>query len=91
MWPMLESNSCLMSAHQLRVPTLAAYGFLAAGSVLGVKGVSVLLVNLGLSFSVARLQKPALSWACNLMLLSTLHIQPLQDIQVGAVTWFVTV
>uniref|UniRef100_A0A8D3B5A3 Protein-cysteine N-palmitoyltransferase HHAT n=1 Tax=Scophthalmus maximus TaxID=52904 RepID=A0A8D3B5A3_SCOMX len=66
---------------KLRVPALTIYGLLAAGSVLGVKGVSVLLVHLGLSFSVAQLRKPALSWACNLLLLSTLHIQPLQEIQ----------
>ncbi len=62
---------------------LAIYGFLAASSVLGIEGVSVLLVHLGLSFSVAQLRKPALSWACNLLLLSTFHVQPLQEIQVG--------
>ncbi|XP_039995817.1 protein-cysteine N-palmitoyltransferase HHAT isoform X2 [Xiphias gladius] len=70
-----------------RVPALTIYGLLAASSVLGVKGVSVLLVHLGLSFSVAQLRKPALSWACNLLLLSTLHIQPLQEIQRG---WYQT-
>uniref|UniRef100_A0A4W6FBD7 Hedgehog acyltransferase n=1 Tax=Lates calcarifer TaxID=8187 RepID=A0A4W6FBD7_LATCA len=66
---------------KLRVPVLTIYGLLAASSVLGVKGVSVLLVHLGLSFSVAQLRKTTLSWACNLLLLSTLHIQPLQEIQ----------
>ncbi|GLD66452.1 protein-cysteine N-palmitoyltransferase HHAT-like protein [Lates japonicus] len=72
---------------KLRVPVLTIYGLLAASSVLGVKGVSVLLVHLGLSFSVAQLRKPTLSWACNLLLLSTLHIQPLQEIQRG---WYET-
>lgn len=52
--------------------------------MLGIKGVSVVLVHLGLNFSVAKVQKPALSWVCNLLLLSTLHIQPLQEIQVGS-------
>ncbi|XP_068424852.1 protein-cysteine N-palmitoyltransferase HHAT isoform X2 [Clinocottus analis] len=66
-----------------RVPALAVYGFLAASSVLGIRGVSVLLVHLGLCFSVALLRKPALSWAINLLLLSTLHIQPLQELQRG--------
>uniref|UniRef100_A0A8C3AS42 Hedgehog acyltransferase n=1 Tax=Cyclopterus lumpus TaxID=8103 RepID=A0A8C3AS42_CYCLU len=66
---------------KFRVPALTIYGFLAASSVLGIKGVGVLLVHLGLSFSVAQLRKPALSWAINLLLLSTLHIQPLQEIQ----------
>lgn len=70
---------------QLRVPALSLYGFLAASSVLGIKGVSVVLVHLGLNFSVAKLRKPALSWLCSLLLLlSTLHIQPLQEIQVGS-------
>uniref|UniRef100_A0A3Q1GPB4 Hedgehog acyltransferase n=1 Tax=Acanthochromis polyacanthus TaxID=80966 RepID=A0A3Q1GPB4_9TELE len=66
---------------KLRLPALTIYGVLAACSVLGVKGVSLLLVHLSLSFSVAQLRKPALSWAFSLLLLSTLHIQPLQDIQ----------
>ncbi|CAI5654656.1 unnamed protein product [Oreochromis niloticus] len=68
---------------KLRVPALAIYGFLAASSVLGIKGVSVLLVHLGLSFSMAQLRKPALSWACNLLLLYTPHIKELQDLQRG--------
>lgn len=71
-----------MLLRQLRVAALSLYGFLAASSVLGIKGVSVVLVHLGLSFSVAKLQKPALSWVCSLLLFSTLHIQPLQEIQV---------
>ncbi|XP_054874822.1 protein-cysteine N-palmitoyltransferase HHAT isoform X2 [Amphiprion ocellaris] len=66
---------------KLRLPALTIYGVLAACSVLGIKGVSLLLVHLSLSFSVAQLRKPALSWAFSLLLLSTLHIQPLQDIQ----------
>ncbi|XP_060943661.1 protein-cysteine N-palmitoyltransferase HHAT [Limanda limanda] len=72
---------------KLRVPVLTIYGLVAASSVLGVNGVTVLLVHLALTFSVARLRKPALSWGCNLLLLSTLHIQPLQEIQRG---WYET-
>lgn len=77
----------LMFHQQLRVPALTVYGLLAASSVLGLKGVSVLLVHLGLSFLVAQVRKPPLSWACNLLLLSTLHIEPLQEIQVRPITW----
>lgn len=84
-------NTFLMFHQQFRVPALTIYGLLAASSVLGIKGVSVVLVHLGLSFSVAQLRKPALSWACNLLLLSTLHIQPLQEIQVGYITWIILV
>ncbi|TWW78355.1 protein-cysteine N-palmitoyltransferase HHAT [Takifugu flavidus] len=72
---------------KLRVPALTLYGFLAASSVLGIKGVSVVLVHLGLNFSVAKVQKPALSWVCNMLLLSSLHIKPLQEIQRG---WYET-
>lgn len=80
-----------MFHQKFRVPALTIYGVLAAGSVLGIKGVTVVLVHLGLSFSVAQLRKPTLSWACILLLLSTLHIQPLQEIQVGCITWFILV
>ncbi|XP_029962555.1 protein-cysteine N-palmitoyltransferase HHAT [Salarias fasciatus] len=72
---------------KLRVPAVTIYGLLAACSALGTKGVSVLLVHLALSFLVARLRIPALSWACNLLLLSTLHIQTIQEIQRG---WYKT-
>ncbi|CAL8298298.1 unnamed protein product [Merluccius merluccius] len=72
---------------KLRVTALLAYGLLAAGGVLGVKGVCVLLLHLGLSFTVARLRRPALCWACSLLSLSTLHIPPLQKIQRG---WYDT-
>lgn len=75
-----------MLLQQLKVHALTIYGLLAASSVLGIKGVSVLLVHLGVTFSVAQLRKPVLSWACNLLLLSTLHIQSLQEIQVGFIT-----
>lgn len=68
---------------KFRVQALTLYGLVAAGGVLGTKGVSVLLLHLGLCFSVAQLRKPVLSWACSLTLLSTLYIQPLQDVQVG--------
>ncbi|XP_076016425.1 protein-cysteine N-palmitoyltransferase HHAT [Genypterus blacodes] len=72
---------------KLRLPVLAVYGLVAANSILGVNGVCVLLLHLGLSFSVAQLRSPAMSWACSLLLLSTLYIQPLQEIQRG---WYET-
>ncbi|XP_010887368.2 protein-cysteine N-palmitoyltransferase HHAT isoform X3 [Esox lucius] len=66
---------------KFRVTALAAYGLLAAYSALGIKGVGVVLVHLGLSLAVAQLCKPALSWSCALLLLYTLHIPQLQEIQ----------
>lgn len=72
---------------KLKVPALTVYGLAAASSVLGIKGVSLLLIHLGLTFLVAQLRRPALCWACSLLLLSTLHFQTLQDIQRG---WYET-
>ncbi|KAM4599620.1 protein-cysteine N-palmitoyltransferase HHAT [Fundulus diaphanus] len=72
---------------RLKVLVLTVYDFMAASSVLGFKGVGVLLLHLSVAFSVAQLRKPPLAWIANLLLLSTIHIQPLQDIQRG---WYST-
>lgn len=73
---------------KLKWPVSALYGFLAANSVVGIKGVAVLLVHLGVTFLVAQFRRPALCWASSiLLLLSTLHLHPLQDIQRG---WYET-
>ncbi|XP_061821743.2 protein-cysteine N-palmitoyltransferase HHAT [Nerophis lumbriciformis] len=77
------SRLCSIFYPQFRAAVLTVYGFLAASSVLGLKGVGVLLLHLALSFTVAQLKRPALSWACNLLLLCSLHIRPLQEIQRG--------
>ncbi|CAB1312838.1 unnamed protein product, partial [Coregonus sp. 'balchen'] len=66
---------------KFRVTALLAYGLLAACGALGTKGVGVVLGHLGLSLAVAQLCNPALSWSCALLLLSTLHIPQLQEIQ----------
>uniref|UniRef100_A0A8C7YTT5 Hedgehog acyltransferase n=1 Tax=Oryzias sinensis TaxID=183150 RepID=A0A8C7YTT5_9TELE len=70
-----------------KVLAITLYGLLAAVSVLGVKGVSVLLVHLSVTFLVAQLQKPAMSWMCSLLLIATLYIQPIQEIQKS---WYMT-
>uniref|UniRef100_A0A3P9N2Z0 Hedgehog acyltransferase n=1 Tax=Poecilia reticulata TaxID=8081 RepID=A0A3P9N2Z0_POERE len=61
--------------------------FIIFFSLLGFKGVGVLLLQLSVAFSVAQLRKPSLTWIANLLLLSTIHIQPLQHIQRG---WYST-
>ncbi|XP_070981208.1 protein-cysteine N-palmitoyltransferase HHAT isoform X1 [Oncorhynchus clarkii lewisi] len=66
---------------KFRVTALLAYGLLVACCVVGIKGLGVVLGHLGLSLAVAQLCNPALSWSCALLLLSTLHIPPLQEIQ----------
>uniref|UniRef100_A0A3B3UXN8 Hedgehog acyltransferase n=1 Tax=Poecilia latipinna TaxID=48699 RepID=A0A3B3UXN8_9TELE len=72
---------------RLKVLALFVFDFLAASSLLGFKGVGVLLLQLSVAFSVAQLRKPPLAWIVNLLLLSTIHIQPLQHIQRG---WYST-
>lgn len=72
---------------KLKVPVLTLYGLAAASRLLGIKGVSVLLVHLSVTFLVTQLRRPALCWASSLLLLSTLQIQKLQDIQRG---WYET-
>ncbi|XP_061646387.1 protein-cysteine N-palmitoyltransferase HHAT isoform X2 [Phyllopteryx taeniolatus] len=77
------SRLCSVFYPQFQVAALTVYGLLAASSVLGLRGVAVLLLHVALSFSVAQLRRPALCWTCNLLLLCTLHVPPLQDIQRG--------
>uniref|UniRef100_A0A3B5MDK0 Uncharacterized protein n=1 Tax=Xiphophorus couchianus TaxID=32473 RepID=A0A3B5MDK0_9TELE len=67
-------------------PKVAVF-FLSRHSLLGFKGVGVLLLQLSVAFSAAQLRKPSWAWITNLLLLSTIHIQPLQDIQRG---WYST-
>ncbi|XP_019719530.1 protein-cysteine N-palmitoyltransferase HHAT isoform X1 [Hippocampus comes] len=75
------SRFCSIFYPQFRVAALTVYGLFAACSVLGLRGVAVLLLHVALSFSVAQLRRPALCWTCNLLLLCTLHVRPFQDIQ----------
>ncbi|XP_028844297.1 protein-cysteine N-palmitoyltransferase HHAT [Denticeps clupeoides] len=68
---------------QCRFAVLTLYGVLAAYSVLSIKGVAVLMVQLSLSLAVAHLRSPILCWCSSLLMLSTLHFSSLQDIQRG--------
>ena len=79
---------CFSTSHQFRVTALLAYGLLVACCVVGIKGLGVVLGHLGLSLAVAQLCNPALSWSCALLLLSTLHIPPLQEIQVSRTSFY---
>ncbi|XP_072565552.1 protein-cysteine N-palmitoyltransferase HHAT isoform X4 [Paramormyrops kingsleyae] len=55
--------------------------------LLGIRGLAVVLLHMAVSFSVAQLRKPALCWASALMLLSTLHLDFLGELQRG---WYET-
>ncbi|XP_058605408.1 protein-cysteine N-palmitoyltransferase HHAT isoform X2 [Onychostoma macrolepis] len=68
---------------QFRLAVLTMYGFLSAGWLLGVRGLTLLMLHLSISLVVAQLRSPILSWFCSLLLLSTLNVTALQDLQRG--------
>lgn len=67
---------------QFRLAVFAVYGLFSAGWLLGLWGVTLLMLHLSISLVVAQLRSPALSWFCSLLLLSTLNVSALQDLQV---------
>lgn len=67
---------------QYRLAVYMIYGVLSAGWLLGVHGVVLLMLHLSISLAVAQMRSPALSWCCSLLLLSTLNISAVQDLQV---------
>ncbi|KAK2878751.1 hypothetical protein Q8A67_019542 [Cirrhinus molitorella] len=75
-----------LAAHflpQFRLAVLMAYGVLSAAWLLGVWGLTLLMLHLSISLVVAQLHSPILSWFCTLLLLSTLNVTAFQDLQRG--------
>ncbi|KTF72236.1 hypothetical protein cypCar_00028498 [Cyprinus carpio] len=68
---------------QFRLAVLTVYGILSAGWLLGVRGLTLLMLHLSISLVVAQLRSPILSWFCSLLLLSTLNVTAFQDLQRG--------
>uniref|UniRef100_A0A8C2IL36 Hedgehog acyltransferase n=1 Tax=Cyprinus carpio TaxID=7962 RepID=A0A8C2IL36_CYPCA len=68
---------------QFRLAVLTVYGVLSAGWLLGVRGLTLLMLHLSISLVVAQLRSPILSWFCSLLLLSTLNVTAFQDLQRG--------
>ncbi|KAJ8361537.1 hypothetical protein SKAU_G00180620 [Synaphobranchus kaupii] len=66
---------------QGRVAVLTVYGVLVAWAELGTKGVGVVFLHTCLFFGVAHLRRPALIWACALLLLATLYLGTLEELQ----------
>ncbi|XP_035388581.1 protein-cysteine N-palmitoyltransferase HHAT isoform X2 [Electrophorus electricus] len=75
------SRLCGVYLPQCRKAVLTLYGMVSAWWLLGFKGVAVLMLHLSVSLVVAQLHSPTLSWGCAILLLSTLHISSLQDVQ----------
>ncbi|XP_035388584.1 protein-cysteine N-palmitoyltransferase HHAT isoform X5 [Electrophorus electricus] len=76
------SRLCGVYLPQCRKAVLTLYGMVSAWWLLGFKGVAVLMLHLSVSLVVAQLHSPTLSWGCAILLLSTLHISSLQDVQI---------
>ncbi|XP_018595606.2 protein-cysteine N-palmitoyltransferase HHAT isoform X2 [Scleropages formosus] len=72
---------------QGRVVAFTAYGLLAACLQLGLRGVATVLLHVGVAFGVAQMRSPALCWICALILLATLHLNFLEELQRG---WYET-
>ncbi|MFT7805572.1 protein-cysteine N-palmitoyltransferase HHAT [Arapaima gigas] len=70
-----------------RVVALAVYDLLAAWLLLGFRGMATVLLHMGVTFAVTQLRSPALCWTSALMLLATLHLDFLEEMQRG---WYET-
>uniref|UniRef100_A0A671LDP2 Protein-cysteine N-palmitoyltransferase HHAT-like n=1 Tax=Sinocyclocheilus anshuiensis TaxID=1608454 RepID=A0A671LDP2_9TELE len=68
---------------QFRLAVLTVYGVLSAGWLLGVQGLTLLMLHLSITLVVAQLRSSILSWVCSLLLLSTLNVTAFQDLQRG--------
>ncbi|XP_075386083.1 protein-cysteine N-palmitoyltransferase HHAT isoform X3 [Tenrec ecaudatus] len=75
------SQMAMLLAGKHRPWILMVYGMWACWCVLGAPGVSTVFLHTTISFCVAQLQSPLLSWLCSLLLLSTLRLQGVEDIK----------
>ncbi|XP_051867810.1 protein-cysteine N-palmitoyltransferase HHAT isoform X3 [Pristis pectinata] len=66
---------------KFRTWLLMIYGMLACFITVGYKGLAVILLHLLISFAVAQLRVPALSWLCSVLLLYSLQMDSLGKIQ----------
>nr|XP_033795727.1 protein-cysteine N-palmitoyltransferase HHAT isoform X1 [Geotrypetes seraphini] len=57
------------------------YGMMACWFLLGINGLLMVMVHSITSFVVAQLKMPVLTWSCTLLLLSTLHMSDVEQVQ----------
>ncbi|XP_077194450.1 protein-cysteine N-palmitoyltransferase HHAT isoform X1 [Paroedura picta] len=62
---------------------LMAYGMAACWFLLGTNGLIVILLQTSVSYFMAQFKNPVLTWLSSLLLLSTLRIPALEDLQRG--------
>ncbi|XP_038668149.1 protein-cysteine N-palmitoyltransferase HHAT isoform X4 [Scyliorhinus canicula] len=66
---------------KFRMWLLMIYGMLACFYTVGYKGLVLILLHLLISYTVAQLQLPVLSWLCSILLLYSLQMESLGKIQ----------
>lgn len=67
------------------------YGIAACWFLLGSKGLTMIFVHTSISYLVARLKNPVLTWLTSLLLLSTLHLSSIEEVKVITIVIFVCV
>nr|XP_044997502.1 protein-cysteine N-palmitoyltransferase HHAT isoform X2 [Jaculus jaculus] len=81
------SQLAILLAKKHRAWILMAYGVCACWCVLGAPGVAMAALHTIIAFCVAQLHSLPLSWLCSLLLLSTLRLRSVEEIQR---TWYTT-
>ncbi|XP_067844957.1 protein-cysteine N-palmitoyltransferase HHAT isoform X1 [Heptranchias perlo] len=66
---------------KFRIWLLMIYGMLACFFTVGCKGLALILLHVFISYAVAQLQVPVLSWLCSTLLLYSLQMDSLGKIQ----------
>ncbi|XP_029449147.1 protein-cysteine N-palmitoyltransferase HHAT isoform X2 [Rhinatrema bivittatum] len=57
------------------------YGMMGCWLLLGVNGLLMVIFHSAISFVVAQWKTPVLTWLCSLLLLSTLHMRAVEEVQ----------
>ncbi|KAL7987337.1 hypothetical protein Chor_006256, partial [Crotalus horridus] len=62
---------------------LLVYGIAACWFLLGSKGLTMIFLHISISYLVAQLKNPVLTWLTSLLLLSTLHLSAIEEVKRG--------
>ncbi|KAM4772129.1 protein-cysteine N-palmitoyltransferase HHAT isoform 2-T2 [Rhinophrynus dorsalis] len=79
----LESDTLFWGLKKVRPWFMMAYGMVACWVVLGSNGLAVIFVNICISYFIAQLKVPLLTWLSAALMLLLLHIKSVEDIQRG--------
>ncbi|MEE6474026.1 hypothetical protein FKM82_010252 [Ascaphus truei] len=84
---LVKLTPMLFSASQLRPWFLMVYGMVACWFVLGTNGLAVIFLTMCISFLIAQLKIPLLTWLNSLLMLFILRNKSVENIQRG---WYST-